>query len=334
MAKKGSSEGGVFMRRACRLGESSLVITLPKAWTELVRLRQGDWLYVRPRGLTLAVTPRHTPEEKRPVTVELDEVDRAAIEVYGRYVQGFDTIQVRNRRSRNELDELIRLVDRHLLGVQVVSEEKDVATFQVFSRDTPALNVLVRRLRFVLRSLFEHGLSRLEGHEESDEQADALLRSGFKLFFLGLRRLYNAERNAGEPSETLSWQQLLSYAMLFKNMSHVLDSLADAYPSFGHLARPELRMAAKDLFAKSTASYLSCLDSFLSSDSSLDYGFIRRTQKNISRDSANLMSTAPAATGREGVALWKLTHSSMLIADRATSLMETASDIRESSDAF
>ncbi len=337
MVSRIPSTGGVFLRRACKLGNSSLVVSLPKAWTQLVGLSPGDWLQVRPRGLGLSITPRHTSTHisSHPISVRLDDVHRAAIEVFGRYVQGFETIVIENTASRRELDELLRLVDKRLMSVQVIKEEDTKVTLQVFSREEPEVLSLLRRLRFVMQSLITLHSQQLRGEQASPQQVEALIRSGFKLYFLGLRRLYNADRLTGSDSETYSWPQLLGFVALFRNIGHVMDALEGIGESITSLQANEARVDAADIFALSTQMYLSCMEAFLSEGAVLDYGYIRRMGKQLNEQITRMiLSSRTHLSDEEFNAFWHISRRSLAIADRAISLMEITSDIREHSTEY
>ncbi|MEN2999678.1 MAG: AbrB/MazE/SpoVT family DNA-binding domain-containing protein [Acidilobaceae archaeon] len=83
-------EGEVEERRVLRLGQSSLVVSLPKRWTERVGLKPGDAVVVFPEGDSLRIRP-HVKREELDMKVE----GRSTISRYVlpcAYILGYDRV--------------------------------------------------------------------------------------------------------------------------------------------------------------------------------------------------------------------------------------------------
>lgn len=218
--------GAIYLRKTLKLGNSSLVITLPKKWLNLVDAKTGSYLFLRQRGFNLTISPQISPTIAPIGKIQLNEVQNAAVEFYGLYVQGINLIKVENYSEQQAMSDLSSLIDRHLLGVQIIEETNNVTTFQVFSKESSDPQVLLKRLRIILINLFSCYSSILTKKTNNSRKVQSLLRSGFKLFFLSLRRVYGADEFESSELNPPTYRQLISYALILRSISKVFDYLS------------------------------------------------------------------------------------------------------------
>ncbi len=272
-------------RKVGRLGASSLVVSLPAEWVRLTGIRKGDEVYAYDQGLSLVITPRERKPRSRVAEVELKDAHGAAVEVFARYVQGFDSIRVVNKASqasRAELDQLLRAVDFHLLGVQVISQSRDGVTLQVFARSDASLPRLFKRLRFVVKSFSALLTQELRSKSFDSSQITVLMKSAFKLYFLVLRMVYGAPRGSRALAQSkLSFSELLSFALAAKNIGGLLDSLNKLVKAYDDLGEPFKQDGELVALVDSAAElYLNCLTAFLQKEK-IDFGSVRRKRRDL-----------------------------------------------------
>jgi hypothetical protein len=265
--------------------------------------------------------------------VVLDDADRAAIEVYARYVQGAQTIVIENKLGKKELALLLESIDKHLLGVQVMAEEGSHTTVQVFSRDESDLASLSKRLRVLLENLYlQVGLS-LEGQLPAAGKAESLVRSGFKLYFLGLRRVYNSDRLAQDEGNQVSLQQLMSYALMLRSFSQLLVALRAVDARIARAKNPLLRQKLDSVFKDAAQISLDCFDAFFEakpSASGSSFGKVYRRHKEADEQFRAVFSD-PSLAGdpRDRLAVWEMARVTISMLDFSDGLMATVSNSRE-----
>ena len=317
-------------RKVCKLGAASLVVSLPVAWVRLTGIRKGDEVYAYPRGLSLIITPRERKRERgaaEVVLLEGQDAQGAVIEVFARYVSGFDSIRVVNRASRKELDSLLEAVDSHLLGVEVLSQSADSATLQVFTREHASLPMLLKRLRFVVNSLCALLLQELRKPEFDSSQIKVLTKSAFKLYFLVLRLVYGAARGSRELAESRSsFAELLSYALCAKNIGGVLDAIMKIVRAYDGLGKGfEHDAALIESVSKAASLYERCFTAFIRKEK-MDFGAVRRERRELIV-AVNCLPQSKGLFEEEARVLRDTQLLAYELADNAGELMELAANI-------
>lgn len=321
-------------RKVGKLGAASLVVSLPVEWTRLTGIKKGDEVYAYQHGLSLVITPSERKRERGAAEVVLSEAGAgqgaqgAVIEVFARYVQGFDSVRVVvSKASANDLKELLEAVDSHLLGVEVLGQTKDSVTLHVFTREHASLPNLFKRLRFVVKSLSELLVAELEKPKFDAAQIRTLSKSAFKLYFLVLRLVYGAARGSRALAESrLSFAELLSYALCAKNVGELLDAFNHVARAYDDLAAGFKQDAALvDCVAKGADLYLRCFDAFLRKEK-MDFGAVRRERRDLIV-AVNSLPASKALFAEEARVVRDTQLLAHELADRAGELMELAANI-------
>ncbi len=202
--------------RIQRTGNSSLTVTLPKAWVEAMRLGPGDVVRLRDLGAgRVEITPtpqdeRHRTEEKL-LPVEMNEVASGLLPrlLIGAYVTGQDRIvlHLKGGFDRDERSQIDRTV-RRILGMSIVGETADRLDVQVFVDPTRhalaqlrgrTVNLLRAELALVRRVLAGGRPSNPAEFELLEEEID-------RIYFFSVRQLllasddFRIAREIGVPS--------------------------------------------------------------------------------------------------------------------------------------
>ncbi len=253
-------EGPTYIRKAVKLGNSSLVVSLPKNWITLINAKPGSYLSMRQRGMNLTISPQITPNIQPIGRIILRNYQTAAFEFYNLYILGYTLIKVENYTDTKQLTEFNNLIDRRLLGVQIIEESKKVSTFQVFSKNTLNPSVLLKRLRIVVANLLNYFSSVIDSKPVNSKKTQALLRSGFKLFFICLRRIYCADDYESKLKPP-TYSQLISYTSILNSIGRIFENISYSdFDSFSYANSAEL----SKIFQKCTNYYLASLNHSLS----------------------------------------------------------------------
>jgi phosphate uptake regulator len=319
-------------RRVGKLGAASLVVSLPAAWTRLTGIKKGDEIYAYQHGLSLVITPRERKRERGSAEIVLVDAHGAMIEVFARYIQGFDAIRVVDKAPEGELEALLEAVDSHLLGVQVLEQSREATTLHVFTREHASLPRLFKRLQFVVKSLSALIIQELRSPKFNSAQIKTLTKSAFKLYFLVLRLVYGASRGSRDLAEArLSFGELLSFALAAKNICGVLDSVTTLVRATDDLNAPfKQDEALIETVARASKLYLDCLAAFLEKEK-IDFGDVRHERRDLIR-AAESHPTPPGLMEGEARVLRDTRLLAREFADRAGELMELAANIEGLSD--
>ncbi len=146
-------------RKVQKVGQSTLSVSLPMAWTKKVGIQKGDLVFISEESdsaLRLTTEPGKTENDVEYV-VNVDRCDNTKVlarVIVGNYVLGRSLLRVEsNRRLMREQIESIREVTHRLLGIGII-EESDRHLLLQCSIDPKKfpLETVVRRL-YVLTSI-------------------------------------------------------------------------------------------------------------------------------------------------------------------------------------
>ncbi len=127
-SKTGPETNGIEKRRVQRLGASSLIVTLPKKWANILGIRVGDTVYLKLSKGHIKIIPGHL-FSKEPVSIirigeDLPE-ELARVAASCLYILGVDeaVIDLSEVENREDLVLSIKSIAQELIGMDVL--EKD-----------------------------------------------------------------------------------------------------------------------------------------------------------------------------------------------------------------
>lgn len=160
-------------RKVQRLGQSSLIVTLPKNWVKRVGLKPGDTVYVEDEGDSLRIKPAKPGSRERETTIDSSELSKLGIGI-GQflsclYLLGFEQIKIEN------VDRFLvaeaRQVARRLSGVEVLASTNTIEVRSLIDVGKLDLKDLVSNTISLLTEMFE----RLEIAISTGESLDSTL---------------------------------------------------------------------------------------------------------------------------------------------------------------
>ena len=179
-----------------KTGTSTLIVSLPRTWTERTGVKKGSELFAleQPDG-SMVLSTRPDEEKRESFDLSLDDVpskDELSRKFYSAYIAGFDSIRVHSSsRITPELRKTVLQETKRLIGLEIVDETPNVIVVKdFFSREGLSVEKTLKRMHLITCSLFE---DLLEGKEldavvERDDEVD-------RLRFLLLRQLNLALKN-------------------------------------------------------------------------------------------------------------------------------------------
>ncbi len=172
-------------RKLMAFGNSSYIVSVPKAWIEKNRLKKGDVLIVEQKPNELILSTKDEGERRRinEVTVnpEGKTFDEFKTEITSLYVNNFDIITVVNVKDPATVKEIFR----NLVGMEIVEETatkivaKDLLDIQEVSLDN-----IVRRIDIIIRSMMtdcmELNIENADSVIGRDKEVNRLSLLGFR----------------------------------------------------------------------------------------------------------------------------------------------------------
>ncbi|MBI2581218.1 phosphate uptake regulator PhoU [Candidatus Woesearchaeota archaeon] len=231
-------------RKLMACGNSSYVVSVPKAWVEKNRLKKGDVLVVEERPNELIFGSKDSEERRKLREAAISAVNKGEqelkTEVTSLYINNFDIITVTDvGHAARE----IKGIFHNLVGMEIVDETttKIVAKDMLDIKEVSMSNV-VRRVDIILRSMLEdaRGFSGAEAESvyERDKEVNRLTLLGFR----------TARAAADNPRllrlfETTYWNIMVSKQIL----SH-LERLGDQLKRLLRFAKEKEKGAELDKF--------------------------------------------------------------------------------------
>src|SRR3990167_8755448 len=172
-------------RKLMAFGNSSFIVSVPKAWVEKNRLKKGDVLIVEQKPNEIILSAKDEGERRKfnEVTVNPDgkTFDEFKTEITSLYVNNYDIITVVNVKDPAAVKEIFR----YLVGMEVVEETaskivaKDLLDIQEVS-----LENIVRRVDIIIRSMMTDCMELNPENAESvigrDKEVNRLSLLGFR----------------------------------------------------------------------------------------------------------------------------------------------------------
>jgi len=190
-------------RKVQKVGQSTLSVSLPMAWTKKVGIQKGDLVFISEESdsaLRLTTEPGKTESDVEYV-VNVDRCDNTKVlarVIVGNYVLGRSLIRVEaNRRLMREQIESIREVTHRLLGIGII-EESDRHLLLQCSIDPKKfpLETVVRRLYVLTSIMFRETLdSIVDGDLELAKDAITREYEADTIYWLLARLLASAQQS-------------------------------------------------------------------------------------------------------------------------------------------
>jgi phosphate uptake regulator len=230
----------VEARKVQKLGQTSLVVTLPKKWVNNVKLRQGDLVFLSPEsdGSLKLIPKKLAKGEAEEITYIINAdlcTEPRMLErvITACYLLGYDKIVVKTEKPKLELQHLQEIrnsVNRHS-ELSIFDQKPDMVVIQCFVDPTRfplqslmkrMVNLVNSMLSFILHAFSGGDLSLLEEVEYIEKEVD-------RLYWLSLRQLFLAQNNR-EAAKTIGIEeplQILGNRAIVKALEEVADNIED-----------------------------------------------------------------------------------------------------------
>jgi phosphate uptake regulator len=204
-------------------GRSTYVISLPKAWVNKVKIKNGDSIGMIPRSDgTLLINPKLTErgdrlseEFTKNIHIDTQETNQLIREFVGVYLAGFNIIEMdfKNQVSKKVRQE-IRGLSRIVIGPEIIDESMNSITVKDLL-DASDFSIVkgVKRMYIISKGMFHDSLNSFKDKEEEladdietrDNDVDKLYWLISKQFNLVLRDVFFADKMGIKSQEALNF---------------------------------------------------------------------------------------------------------------------------------
>ena len=261
-------------RKAIEMGESTILVSLPKEWVKKNGIKKGDDISVEeisPRKLLVKPYGGREEAQKQVVIGYMGgDIDQVANDVTGAYLLGSDLIKVAGARAISREDrQVIRDTMKRLVGLEILDEESRSITLQFLLEPTAITpDNIVRRMSGLLdgmladaaEALWKRDAKLLGQVNERDDEVD-------RLYFLLVRatraavvRPEVAERYGLTPVDLLDYRVLASF----------LESAGDA------VSELSLELREKRVPRQAAREYVACIRKMREMNGLATQGFLSR----------------------------------------------------------
>lgn len=149
----------IIERNLQEIGKS-LLVTLPKEWTDSLKLKKGNKIkiMISEQGLLTIAPEFMIKKEKREALIDYDENIKRHF--FGNYLQDNEKITIRFAKpiSENERKELYRFLDQ-FINVQIIEESQDKTIIKCFKIDELSIEDCLKRMYLLSLNMMDELLT-------------------------------------------------------------------------------------------------------------------------------------------------------------------------------
>jgi phosphate uptake regulator len=206
-------------RKVIKMGDSSLVISLPKVWIEKAKVTKGNIVEVGELATgELIVKPKTTEARKKEVDItDQRRLDRCIID---HYINGADTIRISSEEALNPEDmEVIYDTVNNLSGLEITEASGKKVVIEYLGGGTMPFKKLLSRFSLIVTNHLKSLKTAFEENSAVEIESIRKIQETDKLYYTLLRNLITASSDVKASSEMqLKSKDPVYYTLLVKNL--------------------------------------------------------------------------------------------------------------------
>src|SRR3989338_235979 len=111
-------------RKLINFGNTSLVVSIPKEWTTLHKLKKGDFIYIEqaPESITLFPKEKDEKREEKEYTIDVDGVPLETIKrrAITAYIENYDSILFTGKSILKKSQEIRDILIKNFIAMEIV----------------------------------------------------------------------------------------------------------------------------------------------------------------------------------------------------------------------
>ncbi len=220
-------------RKLQKLGQSTLMVSLPVDWVHQLNLKKGDTvnLTTDDQGRLIVHPSLNLLPSRSKCIITVDKVEDSLLErlVLGAYIAGHETVELRSKTAlTNRQLEITRKALNELIGVGMVEQESKKVVIQSFLDPSKfPVDGLILRLYLIVESMVDAAVKGLaeEKVDLAKQVADMDLEAN-KVYFLAVRLILQAveDKALAERVGLAHPRNILGDRLVLKALEEVGDS--------------------------------------------------------------------------------------------------------------
>lgn len=170
-------------------GGTTLIVSLPKSWTNKVNLKGGEEVSLIPQtDGSLAIRTKNSPEVhySKSIFIEGKDGDNLIREIIGAYIAGYNSIELKANKILSRQRDTVRKTVNMLIGPEIIEETSDkIVLHDVLNPAELSVRKSIKRMFMITSSMQENAITALK-EKDFDLAKDVAERDGEvdKLFLL------------------------------------------------------------------------------------------------------------------------------------------------------
>lgn len=222
-----------FTRRVQLTGNTTFIVSLPKAWASLNNVKAGSEVYITQEedgGLKITSSAAPVPVKEAHVILDgREDVGEIRREFISKYLAGYSVIRFNSKdRLPAENRKAIKAEAARLIGLEVVEEgSREVVVQDFFSTESLSVERAVKRAYALTVSMYEDLIQSLEKSPRNAVSISGQDDEVDRVFFLVLRQLGIALENASFlKALSLKSTDCIHYTRLITAIERTADNIA------------------------------------------------------------------------------------------------------------
>ncbi|MFA6461064.1 MAG: AbrB/MazE/SpoVT family DNA-binding domain-containing protein [Candidatus Woesearchaeota archaeon] len=144
-------------RKVTKMGNSSLVVTLPNSWVKENKVEKGDELNVEAIEKNLIISTTNIRKKDSLIQVDVSTFSNRTIQNILNYAyrSGYCTIKLKFKEER-QFNQIVEVVRNTLLGFELIEERNNICTIQNVAEPSPDhVEVMIRKAFLMMKQLGE-----------------------------------------------------------------------------------------------------------------------------------------------------------------------------------
>lgn len=233
----------VERRKIQRTGSSSFIITLPKEWVDLMKLKSGDYVLIEKYNDKLLIMPSTAEGLQLRSTVKVTgvtDVSQIFRMVLSAYLSGYSIITLQFDPKLPDLAKIISDVKNlcriKLAGLEVIEETYNTVSFKILLnlRELPLITA-IKRLHLIVNNMLNDALQLVRSGDRNiamailqrDDEADRFHHMIVRELSLALLDI-RVQHELGLVSSV----EALSYRIIARNLERIADHVVNIAKRF------------------------------------------------------------------------------------------------------
>ncbi len=213
------------IRKLQKTGNGTIIVSLPKEWVVESNLKPGDAVRMYDVDKYTLIIKAKSDDSRSTSTISFNRAIEWTIrDIISKYIQGYETIVVRNVGSWKRGKKIREIVSRILPGVDIVERENDLVIKVVIDIDKLNLEEIIKRnvstliwmIKSVADALTNKDYALLREVENRDDEID-------RMTLLGSRQIH--ERVSGKRVVVSNAHSFLYYKSILEKLESIGDSV-------------------------------------------------------------------------------------------------------------